>query len=314
LTARAVQNVVFVALVGLGWGLNGPGSKILFAAEPGTFDGLTLAVTRSAWSLPLFVAGLAVMWRLAPPRLDARRWFATLTAGVLFGIVIIVAFTVAAQYTSVAHISFLIGLSPVTNTALAALVFRTALDRRAIAALVLGVIGVALLALSRSAGSSGVIGDGLMVVWLISFAVYACLVRYVGTQVNPLFLMALVGVVSMASILVPGLLLAKGGAIAHAFDSPHVGGWFFGEIVLGSTLVAPTAYTAAVRRLGVATATIGSEYTALAVGIAASLAAREAWTAVTVVAGAILCAALAVTFVPLPSFGKPTPQGTVTRE
>ena len=33
-----------------------------------------------------------------------------------------------------------------------------------------------------------------------------------------------------------------------------------------------------------------------------------------VVAGAILCAALAVTFVPLPSFGKPTPQGTVTRE
>lgn len=209
MSPRSLQNVAFIALVGLGWGLNGPGSKILFAADPGTFDGLTLAVARSAWSLPLFVIGLAIAWRLAPPRLDRRRWLATLTAGVLFGIVIIVAFTVAAQYTSVAHISFLIGLSPVTNTALAALVFRTALDRRAVAALVLGVIGVALLALSRSAGSSGVIGDGLMVVWLLSFAVYACLVRYVGTQVNPLFLMALVGVVSMASILVPGLLLGQ---------------------------------------------------------------------------------------------------------
>ena len=148
------------------------------------------------------------------------------------------------------------------------------------------------------------IGDGLMVVWLLSFAVYACLVRYVGTQVNPSFLMALVGVVSMASILVPGLLLGQGGAIAHAFDSPHVAGWSPARSCSGPTLVAPTAYTAAVRRLGVATATIGAEYTALAVGITASLVAHEPWTAVTVVAGLILCAALAVTFVPLPSAGR----------
>ena len=54
------------------------------------------------------------------------------------------------------------------------------------------------------------------------------------------------------------------------------------------------------RRLGVAIATIGAEYTALAVGVAMSLALHEAWTVLTVVGGLVLCCALAVTFVPIP--------------
>jgi drug/metabolite transporter (DMT)-like permease len=297
---RSAQNVLFIGLVGLGWGLLGPASKVLFAVGPGVFDGITLAVARSAWALPVFLLAAAAGWRVAAPRLDARRWAAVIAAGLIFGLVITVVFSVAAQHTSVAHISFLIGLSPVTNTALAALVFRTVLDRRAIAALVLGVAGVSLLAASHSANGTALVGDLLMVVWLLAFAVYACLVRYVGTRVHPLMLMSLVGTIAMATLLVPGLALGYGGAIAHAADTPSIGWWFFGEVVFGSTLVAPTAYAAAVRRLGVAVATIGAEYTALAVGIAASLAAREAWTPLTVVAGVILCGALAVTFAPSP--------------
>jgi hypothetical protein len=54
-----------------------------------------------------------------------------------------------------------------------------------------------------------------------------------------------------------------------------------------------------VRRLGVAVATIGTEYTALFVGIIASLAAREAWTPLTALAAIAFCCALAVTFVPV---------------
>jgi drug/metabolite transporter (DMT)-like permease len=226
-------------------------------------------------------------------------------AGLIFGTLITVVFSVAAQHTSVAHISFLIGLSPVTNTALAAVVFRTALDRRAILALVLGIAGVSLLAASHNANGTGPLGDALMVVWLIGFAVYACLLRYVGTDVNSLVLMSMVGAIGMAALLVPGLALGYGGAIAHAPDTPAIGWWFFGEVVFGSSLVAPTAYAAAVRRLGVAVATIGAEYLALAVGIAASLAAREAWTPLTVAAGLILCGALAVTFAPIPTLTKP---------
>jgi drug/metabolite transporter (DMT)-like permease len=117
--------------------------------------------------------------------------------------------------------------------------------------------------------------------------------------------MSMVGAIGMTALLVPGMLLGYGGAIAHVTATPSAGGWFLGEVVVGSTLVAPTAYAAAVRRLGVAVATIGSEYFALAVGIAASLVAHEAWNSMTVVAGLVLCGALAVTFAPIPSLSKP---------
>ena len=297
---RPLQNLVFILLVGLGWGLLGPASKVLFAAEPGVFDGFTVAVARAAWALPLFLIVLGAAWRIDPPRLGVRSWLAVIGAGIIFGPFITVVFSVAAQHTSVAHISFLIGLSPVTNTALAALVFRTGLDRRAIAALVLGVAGVALLAAGHSSDRSAFFGDLLMVLWLIGFAAYACLVRFVSVRINPTTLIAFVGAIAMAALVIPGLALGYGGAIAHVADSPAVAWWFFGEVVLGSTMVAQTAYAAAVRRLGVAVATIGAEYSALAVGIIASLAAHEAWTPLTVIAGLILCGALTVTFAPIP--------------
>jgi drug/metabolite transporter (DMT)-like permease len=300
---RSLQNLVFVLLTGLGWGLLGPASKIVYAAEPGTFDGVTVSVARAAWVLPVFLFSLAPAWRISPPRLDRTRWTAIVAAGLVFGLVISVVFTVASQYTSVAHISFLIGLSPVVNTAAAALAFRTRLDARQRIALVLGVIGVGMLAATHNGAGSAVVGDLLMLVWLAAFAVYACLLRVVGTRMNGVMTMALIGTISMAVLLAAGLAAGKGGAIAHAADTPQVAWWFFGEIVVGSTLVAQTAFAAAVRRLGVSVATIGSEYTALATGVVMSLLLHETWTALTVAGGLVLCAALAVTFVPIPGLG-----------
>lgn len=297
---RAVQNAVLILLIGAGWGLLGPASKALYAVGPGVFDGFTVAVARAAWAFPLFLIGLAVMWRLEPPRLDARHWIAVAAAAVVFGLAISVSFTVAAQYTSVAHLSFLIGVSPVTNTALAALVFRTVLERRQIVALALGVVGIALLASTHSSDRSALLGDSLMLVWLAAFGTYACLLRFIGTRMRGGMTMCLVGSISMGLLLPPGLLLGYGGAIAHVTDGPVQAGWFFGEVVLGSALIAQTAYAAAVRRLGVSVATIGAEYTALAVGVIASVAAREHWTVLTAIGGLVLCAALAVTFVPIP--------------
>ncbi len=305
MSARAVTNLVLIVLIALGWGLLGPGSKVLFAAEPGVFDGFTVAVARAAWCLPIFLIGLGVAWRLERPQLDARRWLALIGAGVLFGVAITVLFSVAAQHTSVAHISFLIGLSPVTNTVAAALAFHTRLHRRDWTALVLGVFGVSLLSLTHSSDRSGVFGDLLMLAWLAAFAAYAVALRYVGARVNTMFLICTIGVVSMGTLLAAGIALGWTRGIDHVTDSPAIAGWFFGEIVLGSTLIAQPAFAAAVRRMGVALATIGAEYTALAIGIAASLAAHEAWTPLTVVAGAVLCAALTVTFAPIPWLNTP---------
>ena len=300
MSPRALTNLVLIVLIALGWGLLGPGSKVLFAAEPGVFDGFSVATARAAWCLPVFLVGLGVAWRLERPRLDASRWIALFGAGVLFGVAITVLFSVAAQHTSIAHISFLIGLSPVTNTVAAALAFRTRLHRRDVTALVLGVAGVSVLAATHSNDRAAFFGDLLMVAWLVCFAVYACVVRYVGARVNTMFLICTIGVVSMATLLVVGTALGWTGGIAHVADNPPVAWWFFGEVVLGSTLIAQPAYAAAVRRMGIALATIGAEYLALAIGIAASLAAHEAWTVLTIVAGVLLCGALTATFAPIP--------------
>ncbi|GAC1579668.1 MAG: hypothetical protein NVS3B7_13790 [Candidatus Elarobacter sp.] len=305
---RALVNLLLVLSVGLGWGLLGPASKALFAASP-AFDGFTVATARAAWCFPIFLIALGVAWRLDPPKLGRGRWAAIVAAGLMFGLVITVVFSVASQHTSVSHISFLIGISPVTNTAVSALVFRTALHRRDWIALALGMVGVSLLAVTHSNDAGAIFGDSLMVVWLAAFAAYACLLRYVGARVPATFTMSAVGAISMGVLLAVGAALGWGGAIAHVADTPQIAWWFFGEVALGSTLIAQTAYTAAVQRMGVAVATIGAEYTALAVGVAMSLALHEAWTGLTVVAGAIFCCSLAVTFAPIPwlAASKPSP-------
>jgi drug/metabolite transporter (DMT)-like permease len=111
--------------------------------------------------------------------------------------------------------------------------------------------------------------------------------------------MSAVGVVAMVVVLLAGLFdPASLRGAAHVTDTPASILWFFGEIVGGSTLIAQTAYANAVRRLGVSIATIGAEYTAIAVGMSASVLAREPWSILTVLAGVALVCALAVTFVP----------------
>lgn len=292
-----------ILLIALGWGLLGTASKVLFAAEPAVFDGFTVAAARAAWSFPVFLVALIVVWRRERPRLEARHWLGLVAAGLVFGVGITVLFSVAAQHTSVAHISFFLGMSPVTSTAAAALVFRTGLSRRDWVALALGVVGVTLLAVSHANDRAAFFGDALMVGWLIGFAIYGCALQYVGARVPPAMVIASVGTISMGSLLVFGLAMGWGGGIAHVADTLSTGGWFFGEIVLGSTLIGQAAYAVAVRRMGVAVATIGAEYGALAVGVIASLWLHERWTVLTVLAGLIFCSALAATFVPIPWLG-----------
>jgi drug/metabolite transporter (DMT)-like permease len=294
---RSLAPVALVVVTGLGWGLLAVACKVLFGAAPSVFNGTTVALARGLWSLPFFAIGLGIAWRFGPPKLDARRWLLIVAAGIVFGPGVSLLYSLAAQQTSVAHITFLLGVSPVTNTA-AALAFRHPFDRRAWLALALGIVGIVLLAVTRRAEGASVVGDLLMFGWLATFAVYACLLRAVGTSVSSTLLMCLVGTIAMVTLVVPGLAIGGLAAAVHVVDAPPVAWWFFGEIIVGSTLVAQTTYAAAVRWLGVGIATIGTEYTALVVGIVASLLAHEAWTPLTGLAAIAFCAALAVTFVP----------------
>jgi drug/metabolite transporter (DMT)-like permease len=301
MNVRGAFAAALVVTVGVCWGLLAPATKALFAADPAAFDGVSVAVARAVWGLPVFALAALVLALRERPRLEPRRWLAIAAAGVVFGLVITLTFSIAAAHTSIAHISFLIGTSPVTNSAMAALVFRLPLGRRERLALALGVVGVALLALSRTGGTATMFGDGMMLVWLAGFAVYASLLRFVGPGISSSLTMSAVGVVALAAVVLAGFAIPGSfRGVPHVLDAPPAAAWFFGEILIGSTFVGQTFYAIAVRRFGVAVATIGAEYTALAVGIATSVLFHEAWSVLTAVAGLILMGALAVTFVPLP--------------
>jgi drug/metabolite transporter (DMT)-like permease len=314
MTRRGAVDAAMVIAVGIGWGLLAPATKALFLATPAAFDGVTVAIARAVWAFPVFL--IAAVWLMLRerPQLPIERWLAIAGAGIAFGIGITFVFSIAAAHTSISHLSFLIGTSPVTNSAAAALAFRIPLGRRERTALVLGIVGVALLAASHTGGSAGLFGDSLMLVWLAAFAVYAVLLRYVGSAVSALFTMSVVGVVSMAVVVLVGLAIPGAlRGVPHVLDSPSSAAWFFGEVLLGSTFIGQTAYAYAVQRFGVSIATIGAEYTALTVGITASLAWHESWSPLTVMAGLILIGALGVTFVRLPAFGRSMPRQRVDR-
>jgi drug/metabolite transporter (DMT)-like permease len=298
---RTLVDAALVVTVGVCWGLLAPATKALFAAGPASFDGVSVAVARAVWGLPVFALAALFLALRERPRLEPRRWLAIAAAGVVFGLGITLTFSLAAAHTSIAHISFLIGTSPVTNSAAAALAFRLPLGRRERIALALGVVGVALLAASRTGGTATLVGDGLMLLWLAGFSLYAVLLRYVGPRVSSSFTMSAVGVVALAAVMLAALALPGSfRGVGHVLDRPSTAAWFFGEILIGSTFVGQTLYAIAVRRFGVSVATIGAEYTALAVGIAISVLWHEPWSVLTIVAGLILMGALAVTFVPLP--------------
>ena len=263
------------------------------------FDGFGVAVDRAAWMLPFFAIALVVTWTRERPSFSAGRWAALVGGGLAFGLGIATTFSIAAQHTSIAHQSFVLGISPVTNSIAAALAFRLAITGRQWIAMALGIAGMALLAITSSGNNATAFGDLLMVAWLLSFALYSVLIRFVGTAASPIFVMSLIGV--LASIIVLAVSLAVPGSersIAHVVDTASGAAWFFGEVVFGSALLAQTAYVYAVRRMGVAVATIGSEYAALAIGIVMSLLAHESWSILTVLACVLFCCALAATFVP----------------
>ncbi|MFN2459094.1 MAG: EamA family transporter [Candidatus Velthaea sp.] len=298
-------SAALIVVTGIGWGLLAPFTKLLFAADARVFDGVSVAIARAAWALPIYLFALALAWPLERPAMPPRRWLAFAAMGVCFGPGFFLLFSIAAQHTSVAHIAFLQGLAPPANAAFAALAFRAPLDGVRRAALAVGVAGVALLAATKAAAGSSLFGDAIMLVWLATFAAYASLLRYAALRYNIVFVTSLVGTLGTAVLVVGGLLTGTAGAAGHVADDPARGALFFGGIVVLSALVAPIAFAQAVRRSGVAVATSGAEYLAIAVGIVFSLAVlHEHWQPLLGVAGLLMLASLALTFAPADLFAR----------
>jgi drug/metabolite transporter (DMT)-like permease len=305
MTRRGAFDAALVVAVGVGWGLLAPATKALFLADSDVFDGISVAVARAVWSLPVFALAGLVLWLRERPRLERKRVLAMVGAGLAYGIGITFVFSIAAGHTSISHLSFLIGASPLTNSAAAALVFGLPIRWREKTALSLGIIGVGMLAATHTGGNATLVGDSLMILWLASFAAYAVLLRFVGPGISATLTMCGVGVVATLAVIVAGLTMPGAfRAVPHVADTPTIAAWFVAEILIGSTFIGQTGYAMSVKRFGVSIATIGAEYTALTAGITASLLWHESWSWLSVVAGAFLIAALGVTFVRRPNLGK----------
>lgn len=294
----------YILLTACGWGLLAPFFKLIFASDPATFDGMSLAVARATWTLPFMAFLLATAWMLERPTFDRRSMLAFAVLGVIFGPAFMGIYSVATQHTSVSHVAFLVGLAPACSAALASIVFHTPLDRVRKVALALGVCGVALLAFTKSGNGASLLGDGLLVIWLGFFAVYSSVLRSMLTRYRLLFTMSLSGLIGTLLVSVIGIAIGKGGAIVHVTQTSAVSWYFFAEIIVLSTLIAPIAYAQAVRTAGVAIATSAAEYVAIAIGLGFSIAVlHETWQPLLTVAGITMLASLALTFAPAGLFG-----------
>jgi len=281
-----------------------PFFKLIFASDPGTFDGISLAVARAVWTLPFMAFLLATAWMLERPTFDRRSLIAFGALGVIFGPAFMGIYSVATQHTSVSHVAFLVGLAPASSSALAAIVFRKPLDRVRKVALGLGVCGVALLAFTKSGNGSSLHGDGLLVVWLGMFAIYSSVLHSVLTRYRLLFTIALSGVIGTLLVTIIGIAIGKGGAIAHVAQTSQVSWLFFAGVVVLSTLIAPITFAQAVRTAGVAVATSAAEYIAIGIGLGFSIAVlHETWQPLLTLAGLAMLASLALTFAPAHLFG-----------
>jgi len=273
-----------------------PFFKLIFASDPGTFDGISLAVARAMWTLPFMAFLLATAWMLERPTFDRRSLIAFGVLGVIFGPAFMGIYSVATQHTSVSHVAFLVGLAPA--------VFRKPLDRVRKVALALGVCGVALLTFTKSGNGSSLYGDGLLVVWLGMFAIYSSVLHSVLTRYRLLFTMSLSGVIGTLLVTIVGIAIGKGGAIAHVAQTSQVSWLFFAGVVVLSTLIAPITFAQAVRTAGVAVATSAAEYIAIGIGLGFSIAVlHETWQPLLTLAGLAMLASLALTFAPAHLFG-----------
>ena len=296
--------MLYILVTACAWGLLAPSFKLIFASDPATFDGLSLAVARATWTLPFMVFLLGTTWMLERPTFDRRSLVAFAILGLIFGPGFMGLYSVATQHTSISHVAFLVGLAPASNAALAAIAFNAPLDRVRKVALFLGVCGVALLAFTKSGNGASLLGDGLLIVWLGTFAVYSSVLRTVLTRYRLLFTMSLSGVIGTLLVTVIGIAVGKGGAIAHVTQTSLVSWLFFGGVIVLSTLISPVTFAQAVRTVGVAIATSAAEYIAIGIGLGFSLLVfHETWQPLLTIAGVAMLASLALTFAPAGIFG-----------
>ncbi|GAC1312251.1 MAG: hypothetical protein NVSMB21_22640 [Vulcanimicrobiaceae bacterium] len=246
--------------------------------------------------MPAFVS----LARRERRRLDRVALARLVVLGCIWGPGVMGFYAIATERTALAHVVFLVGLTPAVASLLAVLFYGGSIDEPRRFSLLLGTLGALAFALGRSGSHATLAGDLFKLAWVFAFGLYAAVAIAALRTLSPLFVTAGANViggslVATASLFVP----AWREAISAVAMKPHLALPFFGEIVVLGGLCAPLAYAFALERAPVSVVTGGAQYTSIAVGTIAAIALfREPFGPTTVAAGLLLAASLGVSLVP----------------
>jgi len=299
---RSPITLSLIVLVGIGWGLVAPTTRLAFTLDPGVLNGFTFTVARGTWTglawLPIFVF-LLVRERRS---LDRGTLAYMLALGAIWGPGVMGLFALATQRTALAHVVFSVGLTPVAAGLFSILVYGGSIDRMRRIGLGLGVLGVALLGFERSGAHATFLGDGFLLAWIVAFGAYATVASGAIRRMSALLVVASANViggsiVASTAIVVPA---ARDAIVAVAIH-PGVAFPFFASIVLFGGFVAPLAYAYALGRAPIAVVTGGAQYLSIVAGVIVAVAwFGESFGPLSIAAGIVLAASLGATLLPTP--------------
>jgi len=299
---RSPLTLVLVALIGLGWGVVAPTTRLALNLDPRALDGATFTVARGTWTglawLPVFLVLLA----RERASLDRATWWRMLALGAIWGPGVMGFFAVATQRTALAHVVFSVGLTPVAAGLFSILAYGGTIDRTRRIGLALGVLGVALLGFERSGAHATLAGDAFLLAWIVVFGLYATIAAGTVRRISALLVTASANVVGGTLLAATALVFpAARHAIVAVATHPGLPLPFFASIILLGGLVAPLAYSYALGRAPVSIVTGGAQYLSIVVGVVVSILwFREPFGPLSIAAGIVLAASLAVTLAPTP--------------
>jgi drug/metabolite transporter (DMT)-like permease len=286
------------------FGLNATATKVLYdPATPSHIDPVGLITARSFWTLPLFLA-LALATRpsgFAPSRKDIAIF---LLSGFCYGPATTGMYALAMGHTSAAHAVLFSSLAPPFATALAAIFLHERLQAIRLVAIGVGILGGGLLAVSHSSNGATPVGDAMIFVQVIMWAVMVLSVRILTRTYRPLFTAGVMGTLG-------SLILVVAGASAHRLDAALLPLRYFDirtvlafdlELVVLLSIAGQVCQSVALRILTITPTSTVISYGSIFFGLLGSfLIVNEHLGSTEILAGLLLVIALALALVPIPA-------------
>lgn len=279
-------------------GFNPVATKLLYALPIG-FGPFAFISARPFWCLFMYAAvALAFRPRTAVARSD---WARFALIGACYGPGTGGLLPLGVSFTSATHAVFLFALGPPLTGALAALVLRESLSAPKIAGIAVGVAGAAVVALTGSAGHpSSLLGDVLVIGMVISTAVQTVTLRTLQGHYSAFFIASCYG--ALGSVMLLAVTLPLGGA-RYLAAPLHLGTLgtvvFFGEIVIGVSLLSQMFQSFALHALKAALVSALVRYGALLAGtVTAYYLLAERTSVAEIGGGALLALSVALCLIP----------------